>query len=654
MIARGLSGMDFRQQRLSTKLVWVAVVFLAVALLAIGFTLFESWKFEGGAGAINDMGSERMRTYRIAYLLSESLRDPASAPATEQQLREAMRAFESVMLGLRRGDPARPLFLPRNPDITAEVDAVLDYWRRDFVPAIRSVLSETEASRRNQRATALRARIERFVLRIDRLVGAIEHENARDIAFLRYTQFALVILAVAGTVTLIYLMFLLVVRPVGSLHEGMQRMARGELATRLPIETHDEFGELAVGFNRMADHLEELYNTLEQRVAEKTRSLGDRNRELATLYEVTALLNEPSSVEVLCREFLRKLASLLGAQAGAVRLTDPLTRDIHLFVHEGLATEFAEGERCLEMGECLCGETAKSGTSVVKFMAPVQENNVMYQCQKAGYQTVSVFPIRFGRQVLGVFNLYYPEPRKFSQPERRILETLGQHLAVAIENQRLVSREKEMAVSEERNLLAQELHDSIAQSLAFLNLQAQLMEDSLKRSALDETREVLGQIREGIQESYDDVRELLVHFRTRIRHEDIELTIRGSLEQFELQTGIKTAVAVSGTSIPLSPEQHLQVLHILQEALSNVRKHSRAQRVEIEMRRDGGYWFRVRDDGRGFDPAALDDRSGAHVGLRIMKERAARIGGQLAIDSRPGRGSEITLTLPLAQKEVAA
>ena len=654
MSARSFTHIDFGQKRLSTKLVWIAVGFLAVALAAIGFTLYESWKFEGGAGAINDMGSERMRTYRIAYLLSESLRDPANAPATERSLLEAMREFESVMLGLRRGDPARPLFLPRNPKITAEVDAVLEYWRRDFVPAIRGVLDAADASGRNRQATALRAGIDRFVSRIDRLVGAIEHENARDIAFLRYTQFGLVVLAVAGTVTLIYLMFLLVVRPVGRLREGMQRMARGELATRLPIETHDEFGELAVGFNRMAEHLQELYDTLEQRVAEKTRTLADRNRELATLYEVTALLNEPTSVEVLCRDFLRRLASQLGAQAGAVRLTDPRTRDVHLFVHEGLTADFAERERCLAMGECLCGEAAESGSAVVKFMAPVQADNVMYQCQKAGYQTVSVFPIRFGRQVLGVFNLYYGEPRTFSQAERQILETLGQHLAVAIENQRLVSREKEMAVSEERNLLAQELHDSIAQSLAFLNLQAQLMEDSLRRSAMDETREVLGQIREGIQESYDDVRELLVHFRTRIKHEDIELTIRGSLEKFELQTGIKTALAVSGTSIPLSPEQHLQVLHILQEALSNVRKHSGAQRVEIEMRRDGGYWFRVRDDGRGFDPAALDSKKGVHVGLRIMKERAQRIGGKISIESMPGRGSEITLTLPLAQRQEAA
>jgi two-component system nitrate/nitrite sensor histidine kinase NarX len=643
--------MGLPQQSLSTKLVWIAVVFLAVAMTAIGFTLLESWKFEGGAAAINDMGSERMRTYRIAYLLSESLREPAHAAAARRDLAREMKIFEDVLIGIRRGDPARPLFLPRRSSIEGDVDAVLKDWRHEIRPLIETVLADPDAGAQRGQATAARNHIEQFVQRIDHVVREIELSNARDIAFLRYTQFGLIALAMAGTVTLVYLMFLLVVRPVGSLHEGLQRMARGELGTRLPIETRDEFGELAEGFNRMASHLQDLYATLEERVAEKTRSLADKNRELAALYEVTTLLNEPLSAEALCRGFLRKLIALLDAQGGAVRLIDPGTRDIHLFVQEGLDADFAAEGQCLDMGECLCGEAAQSNTSVVRLMAPAQGSNAVFRCQKAGYQTVSVFTIRFRGQTLGVFNLYHREPREFSAQERQMLETLGQNLGVAIENQRLVSRDRELAVSEERNLLAQELHDSIAQSLAFLNLQAQLLEDSLKRAAMDEARATLAQIREGIQESYDDVRELLVHFRTRIDHEDIELTVRNSLERFEIQTGIATSCKVTGRGVPLSPEQQLQVLHILQEALSNVRKHSRASRVEFEMSRDRDYVFRIRDNGCGFDPAALDDRTGSHVGLRIMKERAQRIGGEIRIDSRPGHGSELTLVLPIARPE---
>jgi two-component system nitrate/nitrite sensor histidine kinase NarX len=331
-----------------------------------------------------------------------------------------------------------------------------------------------------------------------------------------------------------------------------------------------------------------------------------------------------------------------------VRLVDPQTRRLHLYVQEGLAEDFAREERCLDMGECLCGEAAQHGASIVQFLSPVAMQNVVFRCQRAGYRTVSVFTIRFHGQILGVFNLYFLAPHTISPQQRRMLETLGRNLGVAIESQRLASRDRELAVFEERNLLAQELHDSIAQSLAYLNLQAQMLDGALKAGRGTEAHDILVQMRSGIQESYEDVRELLTHFRTRAKHEDIEAGIRSALARFEAQTGVATSCAASGTGVPLPPEQQLQVLHIVQEALSNVRKHAGASRVEVEIRREPHYVFRLRDDGRGFDPQAPEDAAQAHVGLRIMQERAQRIGGRLAVRSHPGQGCEVTLALPAA------
>lgn len=644
--------MEFSSQRLSTKLVWVAIAFLAVALTAIGFTLLESWKLEGGAAAINDMGSERMRSYRIAYLLSENLREPSAELRAE--LRAEIERLERVLAVLRRGDPARPLVLPRDHDIVTEVEAVDRRWAEEVRPLLMRVLNETEPRRQRDQMRALRAGVEEFVGRIDRVVFAVERHTARNIELLRYMQLGLITLAVAGTVTLIYLMFLLVVRPVESLREGMQRMTREEFDTRLPVETRDEFGELAEGFNRMAGHLRELYTTLEQRVAEKTRDLGERNRDLAALYGVTTLLNEPASIDELCRGFLRRLMELFAADGAAVRLVDAKTQRVHLYVHEGLAPQFVKEEQDAGAGGCLCVESVQRGVSTVQFPRPEDGSGVQHPCEGAGYRTMSVFGIRFKRRLLGLFNLYFREPRRLAAQEERVLETLGQHLGVAIENQRLASREKQLAVSEERNLLAQELHDSIAQSLAFLNIQAQMLEDSLKRSAMGEAAETLSRIREGIQESYDDVRELLTHFRTRVRHEEgMGVTLRTLLERFEGQTGIKTAFSEHGSGVPLPAESELQVLHILQEALSNVRKHSGASMVTVDMERDRVYHFRVRDDGCGFDAQAQAARAEGHIGLRIMRERAHRIGGELMVDSRPGGGTGVTLTVPVAEEAAA-
>lgn len=228
--------------------------------------------------------------------------------------------------------------------------------------------------------------------------------------------------------------------------------------------------------------------------------------------------------------------------------------------------------------------------------------------------------------------------------ELKLLETVSQHLGAAIENQHFVAREKEMAISEERNLLAQELHDSIAQSLAFLNIQAQLLQESLRKGQTERVGETLAQIREGIQESYDDVRELLVHFRTRIKHDDIDMAIRDALGKFEGQTSIKTDYKFEGNALNLEPEIILQVLHIMHECLSNIRKHSQATQVDVYLSNSSECQLIIHDDGKGFDHNA--DAGETHVGLRIMKERTHRIQGDLTIDSEPSEGTTICLTIP--------
>jgi len=628
----------------------MAIAFFSVALTAVGFTLYESWKLEGGAAVINDMGSERMRSYRIAYLLAQ---DPQGAdPDVTREVHAELRRFEEVLEGLKAGDPVRPLVLPRDGDILAELVAVEKHWHATVKPLVLRIAGG-DATLRTGLMPGLRMEIGLFVERIDQVVRLTESHNARNISILRYMQFGLILLALVGTVALIQLMFLLVVRPVASLSEGMQRMTAGEFDVRLPVETRDEFGELAEGFNRMASRLQNLYATLEERVAEKTRDLADRNRELAELYGVAQLLNEPAATEELCRGFLRRLMVLHGATGGAVRLFDAETRRLHLYAHEGLSAEFASEERCIDMGDCLCGVAAQRARSEVDSLDEIAPE-IAVDCRRAGYRVVAIFPIRLKGELLGVFNLYFSMPHRITAEDRQMLEALGQHLGVAIENRRLASRDRELAVYEERSLLARELHDSIAQSLAFLNLQVQMLEDSLRRDARGEVAEVLGRIREGVQESYDDVRELLTHFRVRVKQEeDIGSALRHMLERFGQQSGLVTAFEDDGTGVPLQAETQLQVMHILQEALSNVRKHAGAGRVSLAVHRDADYRFTISDDGRGFDVAAATAASDGHIGLRIMQERAQRIGGRIEVRSSPG-GTIVTLILPVIQAAAKA
>jgi two-component system, NarL family, nitrate/nitrite sensor histidine kinase NarX len=640
-------------RRLRTKITALVILFLLLALAAIGLTLFESWKLEGSAAAVNDVGSERMRAYRIAFLISEIASGRGDTALLREQALSEVTRFEDTLAGLRRGDPTRPLFLPRGEPVRRQLEGVEQRWREIIKPLAMVILETEHSPERAELLKRYRVEVERFVGIVNAFVLAVEQEIARDTGTLRFLQMALMALAFVASLTMGFLLFLLIVRPVTRLQQSLERIQNGDFEVRLPVESKDEFGALAVGFNRMADHLQGLYRTLEDRVAQKTRSLEAKNREISTLYEISSLLNEPVSVEDTCRGFLKKLMSITGAAAGAIRLTDAPSKHIHLYLHEGLDPGFAAEERCLDMGECLCGEAAQTARPVIHVMLPARPANVLYKCQKFGYRTVSVFTIRVKRRLLGVFNLYFSEPREFNAAERQMLETLGQHLGVAIENQRLVSRDKELAVTEERNLLAQELHDSIAQSLAFLNIEAQMLDASLAQGNLEDARQEIAQIREGIQESYDDVRELLVHFRTRLKQADLETAIGVALQRFEGQTGIRTRFEMSGTTVSLAAEVRPQVLRIVQEALSNARRHARATEVVVEVMRDHGYVFCVRDNGRGFDTATLAERADTHVGLRIMRERAHRIGGRLEIRSRPGAGTEVTLALPIAREQAA-
>jgi two-component system nitrate/nitrite sensor histidine kinase NarX len=470
--------------------------------------------------------------------------------------------------------------------------------------------------------------------------------------WLRTSQLALMALALCGTVGIIYLMFLLIVEPVKRLRGGIRRMTERDFSVRLPVESRDEFGQLTQGFNQMADRLEELYLSLEERVKSKTAALEDQNHELALLYDSAAFLQRPHSVETMCEGFLQRVLQYFSADGGTVRVLDERNGNIHMIVQHGMSARLAESERCMKIGECLCGDAVAKKTAVVHDMRRAGRGQPL-PCRDEGFATVSVFHIFAHQQHLGFFNLLFREARTFSKPENALLETLGQLLGIAIENRRLAAREREMAISEERNLVAQGLHDSIAQGLSFMNIQLQMLDDSLREGKPDEAAGIVPALRCGVQESYDDVRELLLNFRSRLAEDDLVGALRTTVAKFRSQTGIEAEFIAAGNHPPFSREQQLQVLFIVQEALSNVRKHARAHRVDIRLNDGQDFLLEIGDDGVGFDAVTLLNKGDSHIGLHIMRERAQRIDASLFVRSEPGKGTTISLQLPREQRRAA-
>jgi two-component system nitrate/nitrite sensor histidine kinase NarX len=633
--------------KLGAKINAILILYFVFALAVILLTLYAARQLEGEGAAINDAGSERMHIYDLTLQLHQmwdSTQTRESAVAEAQRL---VHQIEQTLYRLEIGDPDRPLFLPHEQRIREQMRILKHEWQTDFKPRIQQLLTDLDDAERRGLLVDFDSQVRLYVSKLNELVLMVEQSNARNTFLMFVFQNILVGFALLGTILLIYLFRRLVIEPVEMLRAGIERMAVSDFDVRLPVLSKDEFGELAIGFNHMADHLQEFYATLEQRVAEKTRSVEERNRELALLYEIAAYLGEHTTVEAVCNGVLVKLRHQLGAPAGLVRLVDTATSMLDIAVNHNIPDSFIAAEARLSAGACLCSEVVIHGSSIAQDL--IQSPPVMMSmqcCKQNGYAAMTAIPIRSKKHVIGVLNLFFRDQRTLTSHEIRLLEAIGQHLGVAIDNLRLVVREKEMAVSEERNLLAQELHDSIAQSLAFLNIQAQMLQDSLRKGQADEADEELARMREGIQESYDDVRELLVHFRIKVDHAKLDDAIRNTLEKFEGQTGIRTAFNMQGEPQTPPATSLIQILHIVQEALSNVRKHAKANSVTVDLRGGKELMISVRDDGRGFEPEKVIEQSGSCVGIGIMRERAHRIGARLEVTSAPGSGACVTLTLP--------
>ncbi len=619
-----------KPRSLSTKLGAIGAVLLLMALLSIGLTLWVTWQLEGGAAAVNEAGRMRMQTWRLAQTL---------ASADRALMARQIAQFDGSVLLLRRGDPARPLFVPRDTRSQASFSDVQRGWL-DLSSAW------SGASRPGPAEAAQQAG--GFVERIDAFVSAIEGQLARLTAILNAVQFLMVALAIGSAVALLYAAYLFVFNPLARLRTGLAQVAAGELSARVEVASQDEFGALSQGFNQMAQTLQGLYQTLEAKVQEKTLGLEAERARLAALYEATAFVARANSLPELAQGFAGQLRKVAQADASAVRWSDESNQRYMLLASDCLPQELVDDEHCVPTGSCQCGQPRQYAATRVIAIRPQGPGSALGHCQRAGFETVVSVPVRLHERLVGEIDLFYRHGVVLADDDRALLETLASHLAGAIEGLRAGALQRETAVAEERGLLARELHDSIAQSLAFLKIQAGLLRGALRRGDQLQVARTLDELDAGVHESLGDVRELLVHFRTRTNEEDIAPALRTTLQKFEHQTGLATHLSVEGDGLPLDSDVQVQVLHVVQEALSNVRKHAHAREVWIEVQQSPQWRVEVRDDGCGFaaDGPAPDE---THVGLRIMRERAQRIDATVEVASVPGSGTCVVLTLPQRQ-----
>ncbi|RME88332.1 MAG: GAF domain-containing protein [Anaerolineae bacterium] len=284
--------------------------------------------------------------------------------------------------------------------------------------------------------------------------------------------------------------------------------------------------------------------------------------------------------------------------------------------------------------------------------------------------TVFCLPLRFQGREVGMMN-FYDVQREVDDDARAFLDEVTNSLELALDAVQFYRQERFLlevaeieksrdddllpatnnqplptefrAVIEERARLAREIHDGLAQTLAFLKLEAARMKEYLERGQEGNLVQTLEGFYRTLSDAYLDARQAIDDLR-RVPTSCLPDWLHQVAEDFEALTGIAVAVEAD-VQRELSPGVQAQLLRIVQEALTNVRKHAHARSVVLAAwEAEDALFLEIRDDGVGFPPQVACE---SRYGLRGMRERAEMIGADFQVISQAGQGATVHLRLPL-------
>ncbi|MDH4273651.1 MAG: GAF domain-containing protein [Gammaproteobacteria bacterium] len=437
--------------------------------------------------------------------------------------------------------------------------------------------------------------------------------------------------------------------PLTHVRHWAARMRGGNLRARIPNPAHGEFKELASDINNLSESLFVLTREMQAEVEKQTERVAQQSNSLRVLYDVATSINGANDLDELLTQFLNTLRDLVQAEAATVRI---LGNDghLHLAASIGMSCHDLPQELHVPIDRCHCGKAVRE---LAIQCSDVQQCERIIEAPLLPRRDLRVIavPLQYRGEVLGVYNLFVQRDELVDNEEfTGLLTSIGKQLGIAIAKTRLEVQARRLALMEERTLLSHELHDSLAQTLASLRFQVQMLDDSMMRGNTPAVREKIKDVHAGLENANHELRELLEHFRARMDERGLIPAIRELTQRLERDTGIAVYFQDETKHQNLSPSNEVQVLHIVQEALSNARKHSKAQNVRVLLRADvSGHWHvLVEDDGEGMALTQQPAMPGEHIGLKIMQERASHLNGQLSIESEPGEGTRVELVFEAA------
>lgn len=594
---------------------WIAAIatLAAISILA-SITVVEL--SSGEARAINMAGALRMHSYAIQSAVGLDTGD-----VRYPLLAQAVTDFEARYT---HPDLLRVIPVSSDDPVRQAYESVGDLWRNHFRPAAQRAGPDAEAR------LALQADTTQMVAHIDRLVALVEDGLETKLQALRLVQgISLALLLIVGASAVIQLKTY-VLNPLSELLGLAKVVRRGNFSQRVTVREPDELGQLGEAFNFMVEDLSRSYAELENRVMEKTEELARSNQSLNLLYRTIRALSERAVSKSTLQQVLQEVAQVIGIRAGVLCLTR--ADGMSVVVQADPEAPLPEAELCRPEYHACDQDSATQPTIRMRDASPDEWN-------------ISV-PLFDGMRSHGAMLLQQADCKHLDKWQIELLEAVGRHIGNALATTQRNEERHRLALLDERSVIARELHDSLAQSLSYLKIQVTRLQNLLGPQPRPEpVNEVVGELRDGLNEAYRQLRELLTTFRLRIDGRGLPAAIDDTVQDFRRRTGLNITLENNLSSIELPPHREIHVLQIIREALSNIERHAEARHVSVTLRNADANLLTVsiEDDGIGFD----ENSTPMHrYGIVIMRDRAQNLEGDLKVLHRNSGGTRVELTFP--------
>lgn len=432
---------------------------------------------------------------------------------------------------------------------------------------------------------------------------------------------------------------------LSSLQTWTQKIRAGELSTRMPTTNQAALLELSQDINFVGEMLGSLSRDAELQLQRHTEHMAQKNKSLETLYDVVTSINMTRDAQTLLTHFLHTMTELVNAHAAAVYL-EAENNTCSLIAEIGLDARFSSRHPCLPSQATDTSENNDNQNTIPVGIIPCP-NEISTAYFNNQSLSILIVPLQYRGKLLGAYNLYIDEDRFTSKSEyEELFTSIGRHLGIAVEKARLDKEANTLSIVRERSSFANELHDSLAQTLASIKYQVRVLDETIHQEDDEATWQELERIETTIDEAHSELRALIAHFRLPIGEHSLTGSVEQIVERFKQENdGAQIYLQKEWPDTKLPTQIELQVIRIIQEALTNARKHSEANVVRVWMRGDenGHYFVLIEDDGVGISEQQQQNLAGEHVGLSVMQDRANRIGGTLSIEGEAGEGVQIRL-----------